>query len=307
MVTPIKVSSQENQPEDQLGVLSAAKVLADAARVHTYSRRRRAVSTSSGGVSIASRIVGTAGLVQQVNIIISSSSATKDKGKAIMTDVKPGQTTTKLKQRQERAGYEAAIRLQEQLDEEEIQRIARDAEVAQRLQEEFDAAEKQKMAQVHQATQGFTEDEWEDIRARVEADEELTQKLQVEERDKYSEVDQARMLVDLINQRKRYFATHKAEAKRNKSKTQAQQRTYMSNYIKHIGNHTLQHLNKLSFDEVKELFETTMKRVNTFTPTESDDTVPKVVAGSSKRDDEQELNQESSKVTKRLEIGSETS
>ncbi|GJR15219.1 hypothetical protein Tco_0797871 [Tanacetum coccineum] len=129
LVTPTKVSSQEDQPEDQLGVLSAAKVLADAARVHTYSRRRRAVSTGSGGVSTASRIVSTAGMIQQVNIIIPSSSATKDKGKAIMTESEPEQTTTKLKQRQERAGYEAAIRLQEQLDEEESQRIARDAEI----------------------------------------------------------------------------------------------------------------------------------------------------------------------------------
>ncbi|GJU20132.1 hypothetical protein Tco_1153474 [Tanacetum coccineum] len=91
------------------------------------------------------------------------------------------------------------------------------------------------MDQVHQAPQGFTEDGWEDIRARVEADEELTQKLQAEKRDKYSEVDQARMLVDLINQRKRYFTAQKAKAKRNKPMTQAQQRTYMSNYIKHMG------------------------------------------------------------------------
>ncbi|GKF97585.1 hypothetical protein Tco_0293406 [Tanacetum coccineum] len=104
LVTPTKVSSQEDQPEDQLGVLSAAKVLVDATRVHTYSRRRREISTGSGGVS-------TAGLIQQVNIIIPSSSATKDKGKAIMTESEPEQTTTKLKQRQEKAGYEAAIRL----------------------------------------------------------------------------------------------------------------------------------------------------------------------------------------------------
>ncbi|GKC39606.1 hypothetical protein Tco_1051990 [Tanacetum coccineum] len=135
LVTPTKVSSQEDQPEDQLGVLSATKVLANAARVHTYSRRRRAVSIGSGGVSTASRMVSTA-------------------------ESEPEQTTTKLKQRQERDGYEAAIRLQEQLDKEESQRIAKDAEVAQRLQEEFDAVEKkQKMAQVHQAAQGFTKDD----------------------------------------------------------------------------------------------------------------------------------------------------
>ncbi|GKD69360.1 hypothetical protein Tco_1323450 [Tanacetum coccineum] len=59
-----------------------------------------------------------------------------------------------------------------------------------------------------------------------------------------------------------------------------------------MGCHTLQQLKKLSFDEIKDLFETIMKRVNTFTPVESDDTIPKVVAESSKRDAEQELNQE---------------
>nr|GFA39578.1 hypothetical protein [Tanacetum cinerariifolium] len=54
------------------------------------------------------------------------------------------------------------------------------------------------------------EEEWENIRARVEADEELTQRLQAEEMDKYSEVDQAKIYVDLINQRKIYFAKQKA-------------------------------------------------------------------------------------------------
>ncbi|GJT11185.1 hypothetical protein Tco_0858227 [Tanacetum coccineum] len=53
------------------------------------------------------------------------------------------------------------------------------------------------------------------------------------------------------------------------------------------GSHTLQQLRGYSFDEV--LFEATMKRVNTFTPMESDDTVPKVIAGISKRSAEEEL------------------
>ncbi|GJT08954.1 hypothetical protein Tco_0843416 [Tanacetum coccineum] len=130
LVTP--THSQEVQPEDQLGVFSAAKVLGDAAKnVHTYTRRRRAVSTGSGGVSTASRLfsiaeesvsttgasmpVSTAGMVQEVN---------KDKGKGIMIESEPEQTKTKLQQRQEIAGYEAAVRLQEQIDEEaEDQRI----------------------------------------------------------------------------------------------------------------------------------------------------------------------------------------
>ncbi|GKC78771.1 hypothetical protein Tco_1129545 [Tanacetum coccineum] len=119
LVTP--THSQEDQPEDQLEVFSAAKVLADVAKnVHTYSRKRRAVSTGSGGVSTASRLfstakesvstagasmpISTAGMVQEVN---------KDKVKGIMTEYEPEQTKTKLQQRQERAGYEATVRLQE--------------------------------------------------------------------------------------------------------------------------------------------------------------------------------------------------
>ncbi|GJR58638.1 hypothetical protein Tco_1500800 [Tanacetum coccineum] len=53
--------------------------------------------------------------------------------------------------------------------------------------------------------------------------------------------------------------------------TQAQQRTYMCNYIKHMGSHTLQQLKKLSFDEIKELFEITMKKVELKRLFESDE------------------------------------
>ncbi|GJV34209.1 hypothetical protein Tco_1394609 [Tanacetum coccineum] len=83
LVTP--THSQEDQPKDQLGVFSTTKVLADVAtNVNPYTRRRRAVSTGSGGVSTASRLfstaeesvstagasipVSTAGMVQEVNI-----------------------------------------------------------------------------------------------------------------------------------------------------------------------------------------------------------------------------------------------
>ncbi|GJX51082.1 hypothetical protein Tco_0850403 [Tanacetum coccineum] len=64
-----------------------------------------------------------------------------------MTESQPEPTTTKMKERQERAGFEAAIRLQEQLDEEKRQRFARDAEVAKRLQGEFDDVERKRIAQ----------------------------------------------------------------------------------------------------------------------------------------------------------------
>ncbi|GKC53334.1 hypothetical protein Tco_1076079 [Tanacetum coccineum] len=69
----------------------------------------------------------------------------KEKGKTIMTEPEPEQTATKLKLRQERAGLEEAIRLQEQLNEEESQRIARDAEIARQLQEEINITGQEKV------------------------------------------------------------------------------------------------------------------------------------------------------------------
>nr|GEU46470.1 hypothetical protein [Tanacetum cinerariifolium] len=120
------------------------KILADTSRsnVQTYTRRR-AVSTGSGGVSTASRMISTAGASMPT--------------------------------------------------------WSRDScETARAFNEE----ERKRIAKFHKAAQTFTEEECQNIRARVEDDEELTQRLQAEERDKYSEVDQAKMLVDLINQRK---------------------------------------------------------------------------------------------------------
>ncbi|GKE65615.1 hypothetical protein Tco_1519776, partial [Tanacetum coccineum] len=153
---------------------------------------------------------------------------------------------------------------------------------------------------VHEAASSFNVEEWEDIQARVEADEELAQRLQAEEREMYTKAEQARMLVELINQRKRYFAAQRAEERRNKPPTQAQQRTYMSSYIKHMGGYILQQLRGYSFDEIKNLFETTMRRVHTFVLIESEieREIPELAAGSSKRDAEEELDQESSKRQK---------
>nr|GEV30934.1 hypothetical protein [Tanacetum cinerariifolium] len=156
-VTPTQVNaqgevhSQEYKFKDQLGVLSVAKVLANAARknVQTYTKRKKAVSTGSGEISIASRLfsiaeesastagasipVSIAGMVQEVNI--PSPVVVKDKGKGKMEESKDEQTKKiKLQQEQDRLGYEAAVRLQEELDEEERQRMARKLDVLRELQ-----------------------------------------------------------------------------------------------------------------------------------------------------------------------------
>ncbi|GJW43856.1 hypothetical protein Tco_0072655 [Tanacetum coccineum] len=167
--------SQGSQPEDQLGVFSAAKILADVARVHTYSKRRMTVSTGSGGISTAKESVSTAGALMPVSTAgmdqgsIPSPSVSKDKG------------------------------------------------------------------------------------------------------EKYSEQDLPMKLVELVNQRKKFFSQQRAEAKRNKPMTPAQQKAYMSTYIKNQeGGYSIKQLKSLSFEQVKEIFEATMRRVQSFMPMDSE-------------------------------------
>ncbi|GJS22962.1 hypothetical protein Tco_0451594 [Tanacetum coccineum] len=108
------------------GRLEANKeVSTDSGEVSTTSRL---FSTAEESVSTAgaSMPVSTAGMVQEVNISIPSLVVVKDKGKGIMTDSEDEQTKrTKLHQEQDKLGHEAAVRLQEELDEEERQRMAR--------------------------------------------------------------------------------------------------------------------------------------------------------------------------------------
>ncbi|GKE76331.1 hypothetical protein Tco_1542451 [Tanacetum coccineum] len=85
----------------------------------------------------------------------------KDKGKAIMKEDESVYKKTKKQLEQERIGHEEDIRLQEQLNEEENQRIARDTKIAKQLQEEFDRA-RQEQEVVAKAEQAHDID-WSDL------------------------------------------------------------------------------------------------------------------------------------------------
>ncbi|GKB54792.1 hypothetical protein Tco_0905545 [Tanacetum coccineum] len=78
------------------------------------------VSTAGAEVSTASPEVKTA--AESLVYIRRSAAKRKDKGKAIMKEAEPVQKKTKLQLEQERLRLEEALRLQEQLDEEERQR-----------------------------------------------------------------------------------------------------------------------------------------------------------------------------------------
>ncbi|GJY20316.1 hypothetical protein Tco_0392882 [Tanacetum coccineum] len=136
-----EVLLEEEEPtelvEDQGSGEKGEKEVTTPVNFQTYIRRRREVSTGSERVSTASRLDSTTNTASEIGS--TASEKRKDKGKGIMTEPEP-EKKTKLQQRQERASLEAAIRLEEQFNEEERQRIARDAEIAKQLQEEINKA-----------------------------------------------------------------------------------------------------------------------------------------------------------------------
>ncbi|GJV56740.1 hypothetical protein Tco_1457745 [Tanacetum coccineum] len=80
----------------------------------------------------------------------------KDKGKEIMIEDESIQNKSKKQLEQERLSHEEAIRLQEQINEEERKRIARDAKIAKQLQEEYDKdGNKEAIAKVDTTHEGY--------------------------------------------------------------------------------------------------------------------------------------------------------
>ncbi|GKC13382.1 hypothetical protein Tco_1010164, partial [Tanacetum coccineum] len=70
---------------------------------------------------------------------------------------------------------------------------------------------------------------------RMDADELLAEKLQQEDREQFTIEEKSKMLVEMIAERKRFFATQRAEQIRNKPPTRAQLRNKMVTYLKHVG------------------------------------------------------------------------
>ncbi|GJW28056.1 hypothetical protein Tco_0044931 [Tanacetum coccineum] len=118
------------------------------------------VTTVSASVSTASATPEVSTAAANLVYIRRSAENRKDKGKAIMKEDESVQNKTKKQLEQERLGNEEAIRLQEQINEEENQRIARDAKIAKQLQEEFNRArqEQEVIAEADQAHEIYWSD-----------------------------------------------------------------------------------------------------------------------------------------------------
>nr|GEV03807.1 putative ribonuclease H-like domain-containing protein [Tanacetum cinerariifolium] len=67
--------------------------------------------------------------------------------------------------------------------------------------------------------------EWDDVQATIDADRQLAEHLQAQEREQLSIEERSKLLAELIESRRKYFAAKRAEEIRNKPPTKAQQKT----------------------------------------------------------------------------------
>ncbi|GJW47314.1 hypothetical protein Tco_0078960 [Tanacetum coccineum] len=228
---------------------------------------------TAGEINAASIEVNTAskvntGSIELNTVIEQDSTAGENKGqregKAPMLSE---ETPKKSKEQilQEEASLAEAIRLDSLQKEEEAKQIHLDALLAQRIAEEEELTEQQKKrkAQVQFEAQYYTNEDWDLIRAKLEANAELSKSMLGSE---LQGEDFAKRMVELVNQRKKLFAEERAKAKRNKPMTQSQLKTYMMNYLKNQGTWKINQLKKLSFAEVKEEFDKLVKQIESFAP-----------------------------------------
>ncbi|GKB57085.1 hypothetical protein Tco_0913271 [Tanacetum coccineum] len=129
---------------------------------------------------------------------------------------------------------------------------------------------------------------WDDIQEKVDADYQLAERLQAEEQKQFIIEQKATLFKELLEQRRKHFSAKRAEEKRNKPPTQAQQRKIMCTYLKNMEGKKPKDLKNKSFDSIQKMFDRAFKRVNTFVDFRTDLVDVDDVQETAEVDDDQE-------------------
>ncbi|GKA52527.1 hypothetical protein Tco_0745842 [Tanacetum coccineum] len=104
----------------------------------------------------------------------------------------------------------------------------------------------------------------EEEEAKIKADQLLAERLQAREQEELTTEERAKLIQQLLEKRRKFFAAKRAEEKRNIPPTKAQKRSIMSTYLKNMAGYKHNQLKNKNFDDIQKLFDKAMKRVNTF-------------------------------------------
>ncbi|GKF48560.1 hypothetical protein Tco_0141811 [Tanacetum coccineum] len=140
--------------------------------------------------------------------------------------------------------------------------ISFDDETALKLQAEFDEEERlvREKAKKEQEANIALIETWDDIQAKIDADHQLAERLQAQEQEELSVKEKTKLFQQLLEQRRKHFAAKRAEEKRNKPPTQAQQRKIMCTYLKNMEGKNPKDMKNKSFDSIHKMFDRVFKR-----------------------------------------------
>ncbi|GJR26015.1 hypothetical protein Tco_1102247 [Tanacetum coccineum] len=162
--------------------------------------------------------------------------------------------------------------------------VALDEEMARNIEAQMQAKlieEKRLARQKEEGANIALIESWDSIQAMMEAEFELAQRLQAKEQGEITIKERSRLFVELMNRRKKHFAKIRAKEIRRNPPTKAQKKNQMSTYLKNMAGYKHSQLKSKSYDEIQKLFDTEMKRVNTFVDINSE-----VVKGNETRTEE---------------------
>nr|GEY44385.1 hypothetical protein [Tanacetum cinerariifolium] len=125
-------------------------------------------------------------------------------------------TTTVFSQQSQDKGK--GIRIEEPMKPKMKDQIRLDKEAAKKLQAKFNEEERlvREKAKKEERVNIALIEEWDDIQAKIDADHQLTERLQAQEQEELSDVEKATLFQQLLEKRRKHFTAKRAEGKRNK-------------------------------------------------------------------------------------------
>ncbi|GJX32061.1 hypothetical protein Tco_0241916 [Tanacetum coccineum] len=142
-----------------------------------------------------------------------------------------------------------------------FKQLESDKELARKVQEEWEAEEEKNKIAEEEAANEDTFKNFDDVKARIEADIILAEKLQEQEREQFTIEERAKFLHDTIAAQRKFLAQQRSQAIRNKPPTKNQLRNQMITYLKHVGNFKHADLKSKKFEDIQALHEK-IKRFN---------------------------------------------
>ncbi|GJX73701.1 hypothetical protein Tco_0312296 [Tanacetum coccineum] len=127
--------------------------------------------------------------------------------------------------------------------------------MARKIQEEWEAEEERNRIAEEKATNEALIKNFDDIKARIEADRILAEKLQEQEREQFTIEERAKFLHDTIAAQRKFLAQQRSEAIRNRPPTKNQLRNQMMTYLKHVGNFKHAELKSKKFEDIQAMYE----------------------------------------------------